>query len=335
MDFSQNRIVERMNKHIWKSEAPLELESGAYISPFQLAYHTWGEINENQSNVVWVFHALTANSDPSDWWPGVVGKDCVINPDEHYIICVNTIGSPYGSSAPSDLSFPEFTVRDVVKSQLLLAEHLGITRIQLAIGGSFGGSQALEFTYSFTGQIDKLVLVACAARESAWGIAIHQAQRLALQADATFGQPDGGKLGLKAARGIGLLTYRTPEAFQQTQSNPDDRIANHKAASYIDYQGDKLVSRFSSLSYYYLHKCLDTHHIGRDRGGVETALSTIQTPTVVIGINSDQLLPTSLQKIIFQGLPNARYVEIQSEFGHDGFLVEAKQVVRVLRGERF
>ena len=201
---------------IFEYEKPFELESGETLNGLKIAYHTYGTLNNKISNVVWAFHALTANSDVMAWWPGLFGPDDFFNCKDNFIICANVLGSPYGSSAPVDLSFPQFTVRDVVNAQLLLAEKLEITSIKVAIGGSFGASQALEFAYAFKGKVENLILIASAALESAWSISIHEAQRLALQADQTFGQPGGGKNGLKAARAIGMLTYRTADAFIET-----------------------------------------------------------------------------------------------------------------------
>lgn len=319
-----------MKLNSWSYNQPFELESGSVLPKLKLVYHTAGELNEDKSNVVWVFHALTANSNPMEWWPGLVGENDVINPKEHFIICVNVIGSPYGSICPEDLKFPFFTVRDIANAQLLLAKALEINKIKLAIGGSFGGSQALEFAFTFEGEIEKLVVLACSAKETAWGISIHHAQRLALQSDQTFGEKNGGKKGLKAARAIGMLTYRTPNSFIDAQTDNDDRIEGFSAASYIDYQGDKLVDRFTALSYYYLHKCLDAHNIGRNRGGVEFALSQVKINTLVIGIDTDQLLPTFLQKKIAENIPNASYKEIKSMYGHDGFLIETQQLTTLI-----
>ncbi len=313
-------------KKSWKKRGNFHLESGDFIQDLELTYHTIGELNDARDNVIWVFHALTANSNVYDWWTGLFGENNLFNPERHFIICVNTIGSPYGSSAPQDLDFPSFTVRDVVNAQLLLAEHLKIEKIFLLMGGSFGGSQALEFAYTFQGDVQHMALIACAAQESAWGIAIHQAQRLALQADSTFGVITGGDDGLRAARAIGLLSYRTSEAFMTTQTDVEDKLTDHRAASYINYQAQKLVNRFDALSYYYLLNCLDTHNLGRERGGVAYALSTINVTSLIIGIDTDQLLPTYLQKEIANGLPKSKYVEVQSDYGHDGFLIETKQI---------
>lgn len=315
---------------IFTYDKPFLLESGKVINGLKVAYQTHGKLNTEITNVVWVFHALTANAEVMSWWPGLFGEQDFFNPKDNFIICANVIGSPYGSTAPQDLEFPEFTVRDVVKAHLLLAEALHIDNIKVAIGGSFGGSQALEFAYSFSGKIKNLILIASAALESAWGIAIHESQRLAIEADTTFGQPGGGKNGLKAARAIGMLTYRTPTSFIENQTDYDDRSNNFKAASYIQYQGGKLVNRFDALAYYYLTKCIDSHNIGRQRGGLLKALSSVTSRTLVIGINTDQLLPTRLQKFLANNLPNATYCEIESDYGHDGFLVEAKKLSAII-----
>jgi homoserine O-acetyltransferase len=318
-------------RKLFKYEQPFKVESGEQIDNLQISYTTYGKLNSKISNVVWVFHALTANSDVMSWWPGLFGEDDFFNPKDNFIICANVLGSPYGSSRPENLQFPEFTVRDVVNAQLLLAEELGIEHIKVLIGGSFGGSQALEFSYSFHGKIENMILIASAALESAWGIAIHEAQRLAIKADSTFGTENGGGDGLKAARAIGMLTYRTSDAFIKSQTDNDGRVGDFKAASYIQHQAEKLEKRFNALSYYYLSKCLDSHNIGRDRGGIKAALAANETRTLVIGIDSDQLLPTHLQKFMVANLPNAIYKEINSEFGHDGFLIETEKLSGVIR----
>lgn len=302
------------------------LESGEELQNLHLAYHTFGILNQSKTNVVWAFHGLTANSNVLDWWSGLFGENKLFDPQKYFIICVNSIGSPYGSSSPEGLDFPMFTVRDVVNTQFLLADFFGIKNIQYLIGGSFGGSQALEFAYTYKGSIDALIMIACAAKETAWGIAIHEAQRLALIADDTFGKENGGSKGLKAARAIGMLTYRTIEAFNETQTDTDDRVTDYSAASYINHQANKLEQRFNALSYYYLSKCLDSHNIGRNREGVQKALSKISCKSLVIGINSDQLQPIALQKQLAAQLPNGTYKEIDSKYGHDGFLLETKQI---------
>jgi len=315
----------------YKISSPFELESGEQLQEVNIAYHTFGNLNETASNVVWVFHALSANSDVMEWWPGLFGNENYFNPKEHFIVCANVLGSPYGTTSPKDLDFPQFTVRDTVKLHIKLAEHLEIDRIKVAIGGSFGGAQALEFAYSYSGEIERLVLLACSAKESAWGIAIHESQRIALESDSTFGEPEGGKVGMKAARSAALLTYRTSDVFIATQTDIDEKTDNYSASSYIQYQGEKFVKRFNALSYYCLSKCLDSHNLGRDRGGVEYALGKIKIPTLIIGITSDALVPIKLQQFLAEYLPYAEFKKIDSEYGHDGFLVETKKISELVK----
>ena len=315
----------------YRYDRPFILENGKSLDNLEVAYRTKGKLSDAKDNVIWVFHAISGSTNVLDWWPGLFGDKCLYNPDEHFIICANSIGSPYGSTSPEDLSFPQFSVRDVVKAYQLLADELNITHIHTAIGGSFGGNQALEFAYSYSGTIDHLVLIASSSRESAWGIAIHESQRLAMESDPSFGKPNGGAAGLKAARSMALLTYRTVNSFVEKQTDEEEKLDDFKASRYIQYQGDKFLSRFNALSYYYLTKCLDTHNIGRNRGGEVKALSEIDIPTLVIGIDTDLLIPVDFQRFLAENMPNAEFHEINSRHGHDGFLIESEQISKKIK----
>lgn len=332
-----------MEKHLFTYDQVFELEAGKALPSLKLAYHTGGSMNADKSNVILVCHAFSASSDVSDWWSGLYGHSKLFDPIKDFIICPNIIGSPYGSSSPQDINpetqsiygkdFPLITVRDQVKAYKLLLESLGITQLKLLIGGSYGGHQAMELAYDFSGNIEQLILMCTAARESAWNIAIHEAQRLALLADPTFHDYTltAGRDGLRAARGMGMLNYRTDESYRQTQTDEDDaKLIDFKASSYIRYQGEKMCKRFNAHAYYTLMNSLDTHNIGRNRGGGENALAEIKTPTIVIGFTSDQLIPTSEQKFIAAHLPNSKYFEIETDYGHDGFLVETEEILRIL-----
>jgi len=297
------------------------LESGEHLENLVIKYHQYGKPNASQSNVIWVFHPLSANANVEEWWPGLFGEGEIFSVQEHCVICANTILSPYGSTAPKDLLFPRMTVRDVVNTQLKLADFLGIRRIKTAIGGSFGGAQALEFALAFDGHIDQLVVMACLARETSWGIALHEAQRIALKADSSFGEVGKGKEGLKAARAMGLLTYRTADSFIQRLAGLNS-VGQHNATSYLQYQGDKFVNRFDALSYYYLSHCLDSHDLGRGRGGVKKALSQLRMPTMIVGIPSDLLIPFAEIEAMARDIPKGKLVTLQSLYGHDGFLIE-------------
>jgi homoserine O-acetyltransferase/O-succinyltransferase len=313
-------------------------EQGHTLQQLEIAYCTYGNFIPDKSKVVWVCHALTASADCADWWPDLIGENKAINPQDHFIICANIPSSCYGTSGPLSVnaetneahfnSFPVFTIRDMVRAHILLCNHLGIQKIHLLIGGSMGGYQCVEWAITEPTRIQQLALVATGAKESAWGIAIHTAQRIAIETDETFGEKKAGagSKGLKAARAIGMLTYRNYQAFVNTQSDTDDRINDFRAESYIQYQGEKLVNRFNAYSYWLLTKSMDSHNVGRDRGGSEAALKTIQAKTICIGISSDFLCPVNEQKFLAAHIPNARYIEIDSPFGHDGFLVEGKKV---------
>lgn len=328
---------------IYKHKKPFLLESGQKLKDLEIAYHTFGALNTKKDNVIWVCHALTANSDVFDWWKGLFGDNCLFNPKEHFIVCANVIGSHYGSTSPLSvnsatglpyyLSFPDFTVRDLAAAHKLLADHLGLPQIGLLIGGSLGGQQAMEWAILEPQRIRKLVLIATNAQHSAWGIAFNESQRLAITADRTFytPSPDGGKKGLKVARSFALLSYRTYGTYATTQMevNPD-KLSDFKASSYQNYQGEKLVNRFNAYSYWYLTKAMDSHHVGRKRNSVEDALKLIQAKTLVIGIKNDVLFPIEEQQFLANHIPNARFTELNSFYGHDGFLVETEILTQVI-----
>ncbi|SRR5579871_920653 len=317
-----------------------ELENGEQLNGITIAYHTYGKLNEDKSNVVWVCHALTANSDAADWWNGLVGQGSLINPEKYFIVCANMLGSCYGSTGPLDInkdtqkpyysSFPIVTIRDMVKAHILLREYLGIEKIFLAMGGSMGGYQILEWCVMEKQIIQNIFLVGTSATESAWGIAVHTAQRLAIEADATWKDEsdNAGKKGLKAARAIGMLTYRNYKIFFQKQTDQDkEKIDDYKASAYINYQGEKLMNRFNAYSYWLLTKSMDSHNIARGRNKItEEVLQSISQNALIIGINSDILCPVEEQRFLFKYLRHATLVEIDSAYGHDGFLVETEKI---------
>jgi len=315
------------------------LESGKRLRNLQIAYHTYGNLNERKDNVVWVCHALTANSDVFEWWPGLFGATDFFNPNDYFIICANVIGSPYGTTHPLSidtatghpyyLSFPPFSIRDLAAAHRLLADQLGIEKIALVIGSSLGGQQALEWAILDPNRIKRLVLIATNAVHSPWGIAFNESQRLAISADRTFyaNKPDGGAKGLKAARSIALLSYRGYNTYAATQLETSTEKTDHfRASSYQNYQGEKLVKRFNAYSYWFLSKAMDGHHIGRGRADIPDVLCQIKAMTLVIGINSDLLFPTEEQKFLAGHIPDAEYAEIDSCYGHDGFLIETERI---------
>jgi homoserine O-acetyltransferase len=332
-----------MSTDISKYKKPVKLESGKQLRDLQIGFNTYGKLNKTRDNVVWVCHALTANSDVFDWWNGLFGENNYFNPKDHFIVCANILGSPYGSSNPLSinpvteqpyyLAFPQFTLRDIVKAHQLLAEHLEIKSIEILIGGSLGGQQAIEWAIIEPGFIKNLILVATNAKHSPWGIAFNESQRLAISTDRTFyaNSPDGGAKGLKAARSIALLSYRSYKTYSITQQEEKDSLVDgYKASSYQNYQGEKLVNRFNAYSYWYLTKSMDSHNVGRGRHGVEKALSLIKARTLVIGIKSDVLFPVEEQEYLFRHIPKSAFAGLDSFYGHDGFLIETEALTNII-----
>jgi homoserine O-acetyltransferase len=333
-----------MGPLVYHYNQPFTLECGVSLPQLKIAYHTYGEFTPGKK-VAWVCHALTANSDVTDWWKGLVGEGCLINQTDYYIVCANIIGSCYGSTGPLSIddigtsisydNFPTITIRDMVQAHILLRQHLGIEHIDLLMGGSMGGYQALEWAIFEPKVIEKMFLIATSPSESAWGVAVHTAQRLAIEADCTWkeAKPNAGAKGLKAARAIGMLTYRNYAIFQEKQTDEDpEKIDNFKASAYMIYQGDKLVKRFNAYSYWLLTKSMDSHHLARKRGGnLMATLAGIQIPTFIMGINSDILCPLDEQRFMEQHMPNATLVAIDSLYGHDGFIIETAQITTNLK----
>ncbi|MEO9482398.1 MAG: homoserine O-acetyltransferase [Ekhidna sp.] len=313
--------------HGFKVEEPLILECGKTFRDLRIHYTTAGELNADKSNVIWVFHALTANSDPIEWWPGLIGEDDLINPKDHFIICANMIGSCYGSTEPTDFDFPLITIRDMVEAHKMLKQHLGIQQIKIGIGGSMGGQQLLEWAVQEPELFETIIPIATNAKHSAWGIAFNETQRMAIKSAANLAD------GLETARAVAMLSYRNHETYNETQSDTEERIDQFSASSYQRYQGAKLRRRFSPISYYYLSKAMDSHNIGIDKNGLENTLSRLRSRAIVIGVETDILFPLHEQKFIFDHIPNAAFYPIQSLYGHDGFLIETEKISAILKKE--
>jgi homoserine O-acetyltransferase len=324
-----------VKNHLFKCNTPFHLENGEWLQEFELSYTTFG--------VVWVCHAFTGNANPSDWWNGLIGERRLFNPAEHFIICVNVPGSHYGSTnalsinpasgQPYFHTFPLITIRDVVNAFELLRRELGIEKINFLLGGSLGGQQASEWAVSYPEVVENLILFSTNAIHSPWGIAFNETQRMAIEADPTWesSTPDAGREGMKVARAIALLSYRNYYTYNRTQSRDEGQMDFFRASTYQTYQGEKLVRRFNAYSYWTLTKMFDSHDVSRGRASLEAALARIEAKTLVIGITTDILFPPEEQRILAKLIPGATYKEIDSTYGHDGFLIEFETMAQEIK----
>lgn len=319
------------------------LENGQRLEEVEVAYQTYGKLNTERSNVVWVCHALTANANVLEWWnPLFEGNNTAFPLEDYFVVCVNMLGSCYGTTGPLSKNpmtsepyfhdFPCFTIRDIVKIHQAVAADLNINRIQFLIGASMGGHQAMEWAIEEAQRFDNLILIATNAKHSSWGIAFNESQRMAIELDPTWNKQCSiaGLEGLKTARSMALLSYRSYDAYVNSQVDSADILDNFKASGYQRYQGDKLSRRFNAYSYYRLSQAMDSHHVGRGRGGIAIALSRIQAKSLIIGFNSDLLFPPKEQRYLARNILHAQLKILHSDYGHDGFLVEAEKIAQLI-----
>ncbi len=331
-----------MKTQSFHSSSPLILESGQILEQYTIAYTTYGELNEDQSNVIWAVHALTGDAQVGDWWSGLVGENALYNFSDHFIICANLLGSAYGSTnalsenpatgIPYYYDFPVCSTRDLAESLERLRKHLKIERIHTLIGGSLGGQVALEWAYILGSKLQHAIIIASTAKTSPWVIGFNEAQRMAIAADSTWGQlhSNAGVKGLEAARAVAMLSYRNPTDINVKQKESVEKIDGFLAASYLQYQGSKLAKRFQAFSYWALTKAMDSHDIGRGRQGIELSLYAIQARVLAVGVNSDLLFLAEESRLISELVPNGNYGEILSTAGHDAFLIEFDQLTKLI-----
>ena len=323
----------------------ITLESGAVLPEVDITYDTFGTLNEAKDNVIWVCHALTANSDVADWWPHTVEEGRFLDPTRYFIVCANFLGSHYGTTSPLSINpttgkkyyydFPQITVRDMVKCHQLLAKHLGIERVKLLIGSSIGGFQCMEWAISEPKFMESVALIATTTCTEPWAAAFNESQRMAIRTDKTWGElrDDAGIDGMAVARSIALISYRGGAAYNATQQdeNPTEASFTRRAHSYQQYQGEKLRRRFNALSYYRLSEAVDSHNIARGRGSIAEALSKIEARALVVAISSDILFPPEAHVPMREHIRDVEYHLIESEFGHDGFLVEHEKLNTIIQ----
>ncbi|MET0447129.1 MAG: homoserine O-acetyltransferase [Aeromicrobium sp.] len=333
----------------------LALDSGATLPDVRLAYETWGTFDG--SNAVLVLHALTGDSHvvgvagpghpTPGWWETLVGPGGPIDTDRFFVVAPNILGGCQGSTGPSSLdpdgfhwggSFPALTVRDQVRAEVALADRLGVERWHGVIGGSAGGMRALEWGIEHPRRVDRLFLLATSAAASAEQIALSRTQVAAIENDPAFyagdyyDGPHGPLAGLDLARRIAHIAYRCESELADRFGRGTQQDGTWAVDSYLQHHGSKLVRRFDANSYIVLTSAMDTHDVGRGRGGIEAALGRITARTVVAGIDSDRLYPLHQQQELARHIPDAGTVAVvTSAHGHDGFLVEHDQVGELAR----
>jgi homoserine O-acetyltransferase len=333
----------------------LGLELGGVLPGVELAYQTWGEPDPRRSNAVLVLHALTADSDVPGWWPGMVGPGRPLDTDRWWVVAANVLGGCGGSTGPSSKApdgrawgsrFPRLTVRDQVVAEARLADHLGIDRFASVLGGSMGGMRAMEWLVTFPERVASALLLAVGAEATADQLGTQTTQVDIVRADPYwsggdyYDRPDGMRpeIGLDLARRVAHLTYRTETELavrfgREPQGDEDPlRGGRYAVQSYLQHHGRKLVGRFDAGTYVVLTQAMDSHDVGRGRGGTARAFAGVTVPVIVAGIDSDRLYPFRLQEELAAMVPTAGPARlIPSGFGHDGFLLEVDTVGALVR----
>lgn len=341
----------------------LVLESGERIPDVVLAYETWGELNDARDNAILVEHALTGDSHvvgeagpghPTEgWWPELIGSGAPLDSDEYFVIAINVLGGCQGSTGPGSRAadgrawgsrFPRVTIRDQVAAEIRLADALGIDRWHTVIGGSMGGMRTLEWVASAPERVGTAIALATSGYATAEQIGWSQAQILAIRNDPAFADGDyydraeGPEVGLGIARRIAHITYRSElelhERFDRdVQEEPagDGGRARYTVESYLDHHGGKLAGRFDANSYAVLSEAMNSHDIGRGRGGLREALAPFAGRLVIAPVDSDRLYPPRLSEELARASPSAELTTIHSRVGHDGFLTEIDQVSILVR----
>jgi homoserine O-acetyltransferase len=340
------------------------LERGAELPNVRVAYETFGELNSRRDNAVLVLHALTGDSHitgssgpghPTDgWWSDLVGSGKAIDTDRWFVVAPNMLGGCQGTTGPASLApagvewgaqFPFVTIRDQVAAQVSFSDALGIDRWAAVIGGSMGGMQALEWAVGYPERVERVAIMSAPELSSADQIALNSVQVDAIQLDPKFADGDyynasdgeGPYRGLALARRMALLNYRSPtelndrfERSWQSGISPLGDGGRYAVESYLDFHGNKFTRRFDANSYITLANAMNSHDIGRGRGGVAAALAAVTARALVLGIDTDRLFPIGHQQLIAASLPNtihgAEAIILESPFGHDGFLIETELV---------
>ena len=342
------------------SIGPVDLERGRRLPEVTIAYETWGTLSPGRDNVVVVEHALTGDSHvvgeagpghaSPGWWGGLVGPGRPIDTDRWFVVASNVLGGCQGTTGPASAApdgapwgsrFPHLTIRDQVSAEAALLDHLVIQRLAAVIGGSMGGMRAIEWAATFPDRVDRCIVLASGAYATADQIAWCQPQLLAIRHDPDFAGGDYYGTGLSPVHGLGLarriahITYRTEtelsERFGREAQPGEDPL--HPAArgryaveSYLDHHAGKLARRFDANSYLVLTEAMNSHDVGRGRGGLAGALGRVTADCTIVSVDTDRLYPPRLSDELAELLPRATRAHVRSVYGHDGFLIEEEQV---------
>jgi len=364
-------IVKKQHFTFAQPPEEMMLESGAKLGPITLAYETYGRLNERKNNVIMVFHALSGNShaagyytendEKPGWWDNMIGPGKGIDTDKYFVICPNIIGSCYGSTGPSSidprtdmpyaLDFPLFTISDIVRSQKRLTDHLGIKKLLCLVGGSIGGMQAVEWAVTYPEMVESVIPIASTCKRSALSIGLSEAQRQAITADPNWNRgnyysKELPEKGLALARMIGHISYLSEDSMQRKfgrrlQDNNAfkyDFSVDFEVECYLHYQGKKFVERFDANSYLYITKASDYFDLGEQRGSgsLTRVFSKTSSKFLVISFSSDWLYPTSQSKDMVKAMKKAgldvSFCEIETDFGHDSFLLAHEQLTKLISG---
>lgn len=326
-------------------DEPFVLESGEALRGVDVAFRTWGRLDAAGANAVVVCHALTGSADVDAWWAGLIGPGHALDPKDDFIVCSNVLGGCYGTTGPASPTpehgrprgpdFPEITIRDMVRLQAHLLDALGANRVRLVIGGSLGGMQVLEWAALFPERVDAIAPIATSGRHSAWCIGLSEAQRAAIRSDPRWrngrypsdAPPDAG---LAVARMIAMCSYRSRDSFAVRFDRGVDHSGSFEVERYLRHHGEKLTARFDANTYLTLTRAMDTHDLGRARGGLAAALGAIPTPALVVAIDSDVLYPPAEQRELAALMPRAGLATLRSPHGHDAFLIEVETLNRLV-----
>lgn len=300
------------------------LEGGGELRDVTVEARTWGRF---QTEATLICHALTGSADADDWWGGLFGQGHLFDPAESFIISMNVLGSCYGTTGPTSVPesdmFPDVTIRDMVHLQKAVLDQLGVTHLNVVIGGSMGGMQVLEWAVLYPSFVGTIIPIGVGSAQSAWAIGISEAQRSAILTASTHPQ------GLATARMIAMCSYRSPMSFQSRFGRESDE-GTFTAQTYLRYQGEKLVERFDAHTYLTLLGAMDSHDLGRSRGPREAILNRIKHRALVVSTSTDMLYPVSETRTMAASMPNAEFAVLDSPNGHDAFLIETGNLERIV-----